>query len=244
MLTREQKKQRKAVFLRLLAEIKQLTGRPPVLSSEDPQGYDHMMLQFITCFSPRNFMDQQFIKDLTDATWEMLRYSRHQTVHLERKGKQLLENRLKAAAQQKQATGGASAEGNSAEVPAPLQQAPTELDHAEALERGIDCFTHLDQLRNLAMAKRNDILWQLEHYREGLAKNLLCVTDKMLQEHRPDPFSPPTELGAEFRKVSAEVAEEFSELSAEIEAAQTSPLSGARDEPPRDPSGGDEHGAG
>src|SRR6516162_5346451 len=127
MLTPEQKKQRKAVFLRLLAEIKQSCGRPPVLSSEDPQAYDHMMLQFITCFSPRDFMDQQFIKDLTDATWKMLRYSRHQTVYLERKGKQLIESRRKVTVQQKQATGGASAEGNSAEVPAPLHQNLTEL---------------------------------------------------------------------------------------------------------------------
>jgi hypothetical protein len=241
MLTPEMKKQRRAMFLRILGEIKQLCGRRPVLSTESTEAYDNMMLQFIACFTPRDFMEQMLIKDLTDATWHMFRYTRHQTVHLERKSNQLLENRLKATAQQKQARGGAS-EANSAEVPAPLHQAPTELDHAEALEGGLDHMTRLDQLGNVAMAKRNDVLLQFEHYRQGLAKDLAFVVDKMLAEHRPDPLAKPIELPAELPGLSPEIAATQSSAASKLDQGETSPAS--QDEPPPARSPGDEHGAG
>jgi hypothetical protein len=241
MLTPEQRQQRRAMFLRLLSENKQLCGRRPVLSSESTKAYDNMMLQFIACFTPRDFMEQMLIKDLTDATWHMFRYTRHQTVHLERKGNQLLENRLKATAQQKQARGGAS-EANSAEVPATLPQAPTELDHAEALEGEIDHVTRLDQLGNVAMAKRNDVLSQFEFYRKGLARDLAFVADKMLTEHRPDPFAKPIELPAELPGLGPEIAAPQSPAACKLDQGETSPAS--KDEPPPARSGGDDHGAG
>ena len=50
-----------------------------------------------------------------------------------------------------------------------MLQSPTEFDHADALERGIDYAERLDKLLNAATARRDDVLRQLERYRDGLS---------------------------------------------------------------------------
>jgi hypothetical protein len=66
------------------------------------------------------------------------------------------------------------------EIEAVMLQSPTEFDHADALERGIDYAERLDKLLNAATARRDDVLRQLERYRDGLSARLhgsLEVTD-------------------------------------------------------------------
>ena len=50
-----------------------------------------------------------------------------------------------------------------------MLQSPTEFDHADALERGIEYAERLDKLLNAATARRDDVLRQLERYRDGLS---------------------------------------------------------------------------
>jgi hypothetical protein len=52
------------------------------------------------------------------------------------------------------------------EIEAMMLQAPTEFDHADALERGIEYAERLDKLLNAATARRDDILAQWDRYRE------------------------------------------------------------------------------
>ena len=49
------------------AKLKKLFGPPPVLSSEDPKAYDTIMARFIECLKASDFIEQMFVKDLTDA---------------------------------------------------------------------------------------------------------------------------------------------------------------------------------
>ena len=67
-----------------LAELRQLFGPPPVLSSESTQSYDEIMARLMEGFAPRNFIQQIYIKELADCTWEMARYTRHKTLTMER----------------------------------------------------------------------------------------------------------------------------------------------------------------
>jgi hypothetical protein len=178
-----QQEKRIAANLRKLAEMKELAGAPPVLSSESVAAYDKMMLRFIECFMPRDFMEQMLIKHLTDSTWEINRYTRHKPMQMERKFNQLLEHRAQrakaAAAQNKQAQAGTLAGANREEVEAILRQSPTELDHAEALEHGIDYAERLDKMLNAATARRDDVLEQLDR-REGLGRYLRGVSDEII----------------------------------------------------------------
>src|SRR5262245_43315705 len=81
-----QKKSTEAV----LTEITELFGPPPVLSTEDIEAYNKIMAEFIELFRPTDTLEQSFIKDLTDATWEMRRYRRHKDLAIQRRFQQRL----------------------------------------------------------------------------------------------------------------------------------------------------------
>jgi hypothetical protein len=135
-------------------------------------------------------MEQMLIKHLTDNTWEMNRYTRHKPMQMERKFKQLLEHRaqrVKAAAQNKQAQAGTLAGANREEVEAILRQSPTEADHAEALEHGIDYAERLDKQLNEATARRDDVLEQLQRHREALGRYLRGVSDDIIDGECSNP---------------------------------------------------------
>ena len=55
-----------------------------------------------------------------------------------------------------------------------------EIDHAKALESGIDYFEQLDHLLGVAMARRNNALAQIEFYRQGLGQRLRRVSDEII----------------------------------------------------------------
>jgi hypothetical protein len=43
------------------AELKELLGPSPVLSSENAKAYDEMLTRLMECFGPRDFMEQLLI---------------------------------------------------------------------------------------------------------------------------------------------------------------------------------------
>jgi len=55
-----------------------------------------------------------------------------------------------------------------------------EIDHTKALQSGIDYFERLDRLYNIAIARRNDVLAQIEFYRQGLGQRLRRVSDEII----------------------------------------------------------------
>jgi hypothetical protein len=184
------------------AELKKLFGSPPVLSSESRGAYDATMARFMTCMKPNDFVEQILIKDLTDMTWELMRCERHKSMVIERRNlrqRELKAERKKKAAQKKQAlalqeeqigTPATALEQELAlewvvdssihEVDELLERKPEELDHAQALEDGIDYYERLDRLYSTTWARRNDILEQINLYREGLGHQLRRVSDKII----------------------------------------------------------------
>ena len=67
--------------LRILAEIKEVWGPPPVLSTEDAKVYDRILLNLVECIVPANFMEQMLVKEVADSTWEQVRYyTRHKAL--------------------------------------------------------------------------------------------------------------------------------------------------------------------
>jgi hypothetical protein len=167
--------------LLILTEIKKLCGPPPVLSTESGEAYNTMLLRLIESVQPKDFIERLFCKHIADCTWEIIRYTRHKTLLIERKHRQVLDCRaqhIKAVARNKQAPKPAEEKrepptdamrASLKELEAITLQSPTELDHADALERGIEYAERLDKLLNAATARRDDVLAQLERYRDGLS---------------------------------------------------------------------------
>jgi hypothetical protein len=161
--------------LLILAEIKTLCGQPPALSTESTEAYNTMLLRIIESIWPRDFIERLFCRHIADSTWEIIRYTRHKMLLMERRHRQALDHRaqcMKVAAQKKQAITEPPTDATRAslkEIEAVMLQSPTEFDHADALERGIDYAERLDKLLNAATARRDDVLRQLERYRDGLS---------------------------------------------------------------------------
>ena len=57
---------------------------------------------------------------------------------------------------------------------------PDEVDHARALQSGIDYYEKLDDLLGVAIDRRNDVLAQLDFYRQGLGQRLRRVSDEII----------------------------------------------------------------
>ena len=56
-----------------------------------------------------------------------------------------------------------------------------ELEYAAALQSGIQYYERLDRLYGVAMARREDLLKQLDFYREGLGQHLRRVSDDIIE---------------------------------------------------------------
>src|SRR6478672_10254642 len=158
-----------------LARLERLCGRFPVLSSENRQDYEELLISLLEAYWPRNFLGERLIKYLADEEWEVARYKRHKIFLIERRFQASLAfqaNREKATQEDKAAPAKRldaqppcpstlpeeALGGVIAQVDAMLLRPAQELDHARALEVGIVYFQHLDRLLNAAIARRNAIL--------------------------------------------------------------------------------------
>jgi hypothetical protein len=112
------------------------------------------MARLLEKFAPRDFMGQLLVKELTDSEWDVMRYSRHKTLLMERRFRDRLEfqvQRRKNAAQGKEAPAERPAapdgrpstepedvlEGLVADVDAILLEPAAARDHMRALEVGL-----------------------------------------------------------------------------------------------------------
>jgi hypothetical protein len=137
-----------------VAELLQLFGPPPVLSSESIQAYEEAMTLLLGSFLPQDFMEQLLVKEVADSTWEAARYARHKTLVMERRFRARLAyqaQRRKAAAGSKMSPAKTSAEQNGRlstdpedvleelveQIDGMVLKPANELDHARALEVGI-----------------------------------------------------------------------------------------------------------
>jgi hypothetical protein len=163
-----------------LARLERLSGRFPVLSSENRQHYEELLICLLEHYRPRNYLGERLIKYLADEEWEISRYKRHKILLIERRFRARLAfqaYREKAAKEDKAALANKLAEhrgqfvlpeealdGVVAEVDAMLLRPAEELEHARALEVGIVYFEHLDRLLNTAIVRRNAILAEIDRY--------------------------------------------------------------------------------
>jgi hypothetical protein len=185
------------------SELKELLGPPPVLSSEDRKVYDEIMARLMECLDPKDFLEQLLIKQFVDSNWEVTRYTRHKTLGIERKARQIREAQAKHAKAQAQMKRVGTAphpanelgrmdelentiENTVNDVDAILDRPTAELNHARALEIGVVHHLQLDQLLNTAIARRDDALAQLERYRRGLGKRLQKAAEEIIDAEFSD----------------------------------------------------------
>jgi hypothetical protein len=59
-----------------------LFGPPPILPGEDPKAYEEMLNGIVGSIAPRDFVEQIWVHDLTNAAWDLFRWRRMKTAYL------------------------------------------------------------------------------------------------------------------------------------------------------------------
>jgi hypothetical protein len=171
--------QAKNMIATTLARSERVSGRFPVLSSENRKDYEELMISLLEYYRPKNPIGEKLVRHLADEEWEISRLRRHKIILMERRFSARLAfqaYREKATQEDKAALAKKMAqqppgqlilpeeafEDVIAKIDALLLRPAEELDHARALEVGIVYFEHLDRLLNAAMGRRNAILDDIE----------------------------------------------------------------------------------
>jgi len=172
---------------------KALFGPPPVLSTEQPEQFEKLFGRMMACLKPRDTVELILIRHFVYAVWEIERLTRYGTVSIERWYRETLQLRAQQGKLQKarkEDLAWKNAQRNSSK-PADIAQLvaledsflevltdtdeimerrATEFEHNRAFGQGILFQEQLDKLIASRIARRNDALQQLEHYRAGLGQ--------------------------------------------------------------------------
>jgi hypothetical protein len=185
-----------------LKEFGALFGAPSVLTSESESHYHEIWQKLIECFMPHDFMELLLIRQVQNETWKIMRYTRHQTIAIDRRFRQSLEfqaQRKKEQLVRREALAKEFADKTGRPVTEisqlihlaavidstlpelhDLQRIATDLEHNHALKAGIALQQQLDRLIDAALARRNDALEQLELYQEGLGRRWRQIADEII----------------------------------------------------------------
>jgi hypothetical protein len=186
-----------------VVDLEQLSGPPPVLRTEDPELYDKFRAYFMDCLAPEDVVQWYLVDRLVENAWLIKRYSRHQTVAVERWYRQSLEFQAQRTKLQKERRENRTSfladkmSGTPADLAhlqyledtiletvsdgdEVLERTPTELEHNRALGNGIVFHEQLDKLTSSATKRFNETLVLLEHYNEGLGRRLRQAAQKLL----------------------------------------------------------------
>jgi hypothetical protein len=187
-----------------LAALEVQSGPTPVLRTEDQVLYNGIRARFMDCLTPKDVIEWHLVSRLIDEAWFIKRYTRHQTVAVERWYQQSLEfqaQRSKAQSARKETLANSLAkrmtqcppevadllhlEEKVLDTPAEhdeiLRRTPTELHHNRALEESMVFQEQLDKLIASATKRFNDTLELFEHYRESLGQRLRRVSEEVLK---------------------------------------------------------------
>jgi len=177
-----------------MKDLKALYGNP-VLSTENEEAYNRILSGLLDCLRPSDFMEFRWMKQLADAIWDEVRYKRQKTALFDRKFRECREHQAKRKLEfdHHKAKGGnllyqpiSAIElehvtyGHNKSVDAILARAPDELDHARALETGMDYYDKLDKWLETAMARQREVIGWFEMYRNGLGPRLRKVSNEII----------------------------------------------------------------
>ena len=186
-------------------EITKLFGPAPILSTEREEIYFAIQWRFIACVKPGDILLYGLVRQITDATWEIKRYTRYKTIAIESRFRQALEHQAKVIKTNQERAREAMAKlktpanelervdeladvvnGSIPAVDDILKRQPEELDHVRALQANIEFHQQIDQCLEAAIARRDDALKQIDRYGKGLAARLRGVSDRIVESDDPD----------------------------------------------------------
>jgi hypothetical protein len=178
-----------------LPDIWKPFGPGPVLSTEDRKAYEQMRWRLThTLQLGDDFIEIMLAGTVINLTWEKLRYVRlkkalielahHKRLVLEAKDIELaapIHHIVRAAEAKKAGKPAPEPEDVSDRVKALWDRPPTLIEHARAIEDCLDEYERLDKLDIAVEVRLRAALADLEHYREGLGRQLRQAVEQVIE---------------------------------------------------------------
>jgi hypothetical protein len=152
-------------------DVRELWGKPPLLSSEDPKAYEKLAQRIIKDVAPTDIIEWLWSKDIIDHYWEVRRLRRFKIMLIELEREEQLppeDERGRVAGE---------------------EYYESERGEADLFLENLERWEQLDQLLTIAEVRRMAVLREIERRRELFAHRLRKVSDDIIdgefQEHNP-----------------------------------------------------------
>jgi hypothetical protein len=210
------------------ADIEELWGTPPLLSSEDPDIYRKYILKVAQAVRPADLIEWLWLKDIADYTWEVRRLRRIKCQLIERRHEQVrkefIEERVRAG------------------KPVPKKITIGESTTVQIFIDELDNYQRIDALLAAAEGRSIALLREIERRRDGLAARLQKASDEIIDgdftEHHPGAEGGGVEGGGTQDQRTPEAVDHGLNVGGEdhlVEPEYTDPPVRAEREDPQDP---------
>jgi hypothetical protein len=185
-----------------MSKFEELGVSAPVLRSEDEKLYDKIHEHYMRHFKPADVVAWSLVIRLIHSSWLIMRYTRHQTVAVERWFETSLAYQAQRLRLQKSRREGLAenlvdslsqnpadiaqlieTERKALEVDSDvadiLNRTPSEIAHNRAMEKSIGFQQQLETLLSSTTKRFDETLELLDHYSEGLGRRLRQAAEQL-----------------------------------------------------------------
>ncbi len=184
-----------------VTKMKVLLGPAPLLSSENPKHYEQPFDHVVDELQPRDIIELMLIRRYVDCTWHIKRYTRHQTLLIERQSQETQRLHAEQAKQREddkdQRTRRLAEQqcepidiARIVDLETVCDATPNdirgilgrvaEIDHNRTLQNSIVVIEQLAALLKQASVQADGVLDLLDHYRAGLGDRLRKVSNEII----------------------------------------------------------------
>jgi hypothetical protein len=167
------------------ADIQELLGKPPVLSNENPEAYNALLLQTAKSVAPIDFIEWIWIYDVVYHTWHILRLRKFKA-ELVKSGQ---ENVYMAHCEENNIT-----DGDKILKVKKFYQTDDNWT-AVAFLNELETYERIDALLRSAESRRNAALHEIERHRQSFASGLRKASDDIIDGEFTEPHPVPATFG-------------------------------------------------
>ena len=165
-----------------------LFGPRPLIEGEDAAAYDELHARFSATIKPKDFLEEMWVRDVVDLTWETLRMRRLKAGLLTSvtwKGlKEVLSDLVDPFEADNLSKDWAARDRQAVKKVDKLltsKRLTMDLAVARALSANIDSFERIDRMVMNAEARRNAALRELERHRASVGRALRRASDDTIE---------------------------------------------------------------
>jgi hypothetical protein len=161
-------------------DILSVFGDAPVLSTENADIYSDLLRQFTQVIKPKNMIEWMWVRDIADLSWEILRLRRIKARLIEIERQASLETIEKAEEPSILRRPFPPTEVEARHQKRRKLELNTEIGSARAFRAAISDYERVDRLLASAESRRNQVLREMDRYREALAHLMRDASDQII----------------------------------------------------------------